>query len=297
MNQQDLARIHESIPHGDLRFHMMLHTFSSDVSRSERISAHWHKEFELLVLTNGNGIAHINHLCFPVSSGDILFINSGEVHSVSAPVGTPLDIYAVVFDRDLIASYGNDDIQQKYISRQANGELIFHSHFTRSAPAYPMLLSALSEIHSLYCSGRFSDCELLLKSDLLRIWHYLCQYPEASTPSFLQEDSKILLTKEILNLIHENYAEPLTLSLLSTHFHMSQGQFCRFFKSQVNMTPIEYLNYYRIGVSCDLLSGTVASISSIAISCGYNNISYFNRTFQKYMHCTPKQYRQKTCPC
>lgn len=43
----------------------------------------------------------------------------------------PLAFYALDFGRELISSYGNDDIQQKYISRQANGELIFRDHFKR----------------------------------------------------------------------------------------------------------------------------------------------------------------------
>ena len=80
---------------------------------------------------------------------------------------------------------------------------------------------------------------------------------------------------------------------LAAYFHMSEGQFCRFFKSQIGMTAIEYLNYYRIGVACDMLKDGILPISEIATECGYNNISYFNRTFRKYMHCTPGEYRVK----
>lgn len=58
---------------------------------------------------------------------------------------------------------------------------------------------------------------------------------------------------------------------------MSEGQFCRFFKSQVHMTLIEYINYYRIGAACDQLLSSSEPVSSIATGCGYSNISYFNR--------------------
>ena len=51
---------------------------------------------------------------------------------------------------------------------------------------------------------------------------------------------------------------------------------------KVGMTAIEYLNYYRIGVSCDRLRESDTPISEIAIGCGYNNISYFNRTSKIY---------------
>ena len=101
------------------------------------------------------------------------------------------------------------------------------------------------------------------------------------------------MIKQILQYIQENYARNLTLCGLAAYFHMSEGQFCRFFKSQIGMTAIEYLNYYRIGVACDMLKDGILSISEIATECGYNNISYFNRTFRRYMNCTPGEYQKR----
>lgn len=293
MKACDFALIHEPLPHGDMRFHLMLHEFSSDPSRSERVSSHWHEEYELLMITEGEGIAHVNSRHLEIATGDILFISSGEVHSLSAEPGIPLTFYAVDFGRELINSYGNDDIQQKYIHRQSTGELLFRSHFRPGEAAWEKLHAPLEEIRLLY-SQNPSGQELLIKAELLRVWHFLCQYPATSLPpAHKNDDAKIALTKEILQFIQSNYSENLTLEGLASRFHLSEGQFCRFFKSQVNMTAIEYLNYYRIGVSCDLLRDSSSSISAIALSCGYNNISYFNRMFRKYMHCTPKQYRKE----
>lgn len=74
------------------------------------------------------------------------------------------------------------------------------------------------------------------------------------------------LIKQILQYIQENYEKNVTLGELAEVFHMSEGQFCRFFKSQVGMTAIEYLNYYRIGVSCDRLRESDTPISEIAMA-------------------------------
>lgn len=59
-----------------------------------------------------------------------------------------------------------------------------------------------------------------------------------------------------------------------------------------HMTPFEYLNYYRINQSAYLLHNSDADISQIAGMTGFNNISYYNRTFQRYMHMTPSQFRK-----
>ena len=94
MKTPDISTIHETVLHGDMRFHLMVHEFASDPSRSERVTSHWHEEYELLFLTEGNGTAHVNGRALPISAGDILFFNSGEVHSISAPPGVPLTFYA-----------------------------------------------------------------------------------------------------------------------------------------------------------------------------------------------------------
>ena len=58
------------------------------------------------------------------------------------------------------------------------------------------------------------------------------------------------------------------------------------------MTATEYLNQYRVSVACDLLRESSAPVTAVAMDCGYGNISYFNRMFRRYMHCTPREYRE-----
>lgn len=78
----------------------------------------------------------------------------------------------------------------------------------------------------------------------------------------------------------------------TAEFHVSEGHLCRFFKSMTRMSPVEYINFYRISMSMELLRQTDMEISEISMRTGFNNISYYNRTFRKYMHMTPSQYRE-----
>ena len=244
MNKLEFARIHEMQFHGDIRFHLRLHEMTKEPLWPEPVPPHWHEEYEFLVITRGTGTACLNTRTMHIEPGDILFINAGIVHSFRGDEKNPLAFYALDFGRELISSYGNDDI--------------------------------------------------LIKSNLLRIWHYLCLDAEAtSIPLKKKDDERVRLIKQILQYIQENYEKNLTLCGLAAYFHMSEGQFCRFFKSQIGMTAIEYLNYYRIGVACDMLKEGILPISEIATECGYNNISYFNRTFRRYMHCTPGEYQKR----
>lgn len=293
MNQLEFARIHEMQFHGDIRFHLRLHEMTKEPLWPEPVPPHWHEEYEFLVITRGTGTACLNTRTMHIEPGDILFINAGIVHSFRGDEKNPLAFYALDFGRELISSYGNDDIQQKYISRQANGELIFRDHFKKDDAMWPYIEEPLEEIRTL-CSKEMAKNELLIKANLLRIWHYLCLDAEATSFTLKKkDDERVRLIKQILQYIQENYEKNVTLGELAEVFHMSEGQFCRFFKSQIGMTAIEYLNYYRIGVACDMLKDGILSISEIATECGYNNISYFNRTFRRYMHCTPGEYQKR----
>ena len=99
--------------------------------------------------------------------------------------------------------------------------------------------------------------------------------------------------KTVLNYIRKNYASRLTLADLADVLNLSPEHFCRLFHSITGKSPIDYLNYYRIECACELLSSSQKSITEVAYSCGFNDLSYFNRIFKRYKKVTPGHY-QKT---
>ncbi len=100
----------------------------------------------------------------------------------------------------------------------------------------------------------------------------------------------ILQYKNVLSLIESEYSSTLTLDDLSRAAGMTPKYFCKFFHEMTNKTPIEYLNYYRIESACEQLLTTDYSITEIALNCGFNDSSYFIKTFKKHRGVTPKQY-------
>ena len=72
---------------------------------------------------------------------------------------------------------------------------------------------------------------------------------------------------------------------------MSPKYFCRFFSEMTHQTPMDYLNRQRIEQSCYELSTTDDSITEIAYRNGFNDLSYFIRTFKKYKGITPENIK------
>ena len=103
----------------------------------------------------------------------------------------------------------------------------------------------------------------------------------------------ILQLKQVLEFIEKNYANPITLQELSASVSMSPKYFCRFFSEMTHQTPVDYLNRQRIEEACLQLAATDDSITEIAYRNGFNDLSYFIRTFKKYKGMTPGKYKRR----
>ena len=98
---------------------------------------------------------------------------------------------------------------------------------------------------------------------------------------------------KVLTKIRNDYSKPLTLDDLAEEAQLNKQYFCRAFRQATGKTPIDYLNYYRIECAAEQLSLSYVSITEIALSCGFNDLSYFNRLFKRSKGVTPSNYRKR----
>ena len=97
--------------------------------------------------------------------------------------------------------------------------------------------------------------------------------------------------KRVIGFIESNYREEITLADLAAAAGWSAKYLCRMFSQITGKSPVEYLNEYRVEQACALLSETDSQILDVAYSCGFNDQSYFIKTFKKYKGTTPGRYR------
>ena len=91
----------------------------------------------------------------------------------------------------------------------------------------------------------------------------------------------------------KNFHENISIEQLADLVHLSKSYFMSCFKKAVGIGAIEHLTHLRINAACDALADTGKMISDIAFSCGYSNLSNFNRQFKQIMGCSPKEYRKR----
>ncbi len=93
--------------------------------------------------------------------------------------------------------------------------------------------------------------------------------------------------------IHEHYAEPMSREELSRRLAVSERYLTRCFGQETGLTPVAYLNRYRVQQASEMLRRGQLTITEIALACGFSDSSYFGRVFQKEIGLTPSEFRRR----
>ena len=95
-----------------------------------------------------------------------------------------------------------------------------------------------------------------------------------------------------IEYIEQNYQRALSVDELAAHSNMSASRFFPRFKKEVGMTPVEYINRYRVNRAILLLiSDSELSVENISERTGFESSAYFRRVFKKTTGLSPREYR------
>jgi AraC-like DNA-binding protein len=98
--------------------------------------------------------------------------------------------------------------------------------------------------------------------------------------------------EKVMEFIHTSFDKQISLGEAAKIASMTESAFSRFFKLRTGMTFIDCLTEVRLGHASRMLISTTKTIAEVAYSCGFNNISNFNRIFRKKKSCTPRELRE-----
>ena len=275
----------EDRPRGTYSFPFEFHHIDSTHPRYV-MSYHWHVEYEIMRIISGSLSVTLDEKNFTAGAGDVIFVHSGVLHS-----GIPQDcIYqCIVFDVNAFLKYSSacSDYMQKIVRQ----EIMVYHHFDSRQPEIQAVVSSLF--------GAFQQKEPGYELTLIgQFYHFFGlvfgkHYYLESLQKTRRDYKRIMQLKQVVDFIEKNYTSPITLQELSASVSMSPKYFCRFFSEMTHQTPMDYLNRQRIEQACLMLTTTDDSITEIAYNSGFNDLSYFIRTFKKYKGVTPGKYKRR----
>ena len=267
-------------------------------SGRENSMPHIHDQYELLLCLS-------DHMCFDVDSGSgtehhliqkntLLLINNMDRHYFYPAEEAGENIrYVVYFDPAYIDSLSTDEVSllDCFLFRPFSSAQVLRVSEEQSQ-FLQQLLDKILDIDKRPAEtfyGKSLYLRLLLAELLLNVNSFYRAEHHIASPS---ASSKYRSVYAIINYIHTNYSEDLTLDALSAQFFMNKFYLCEVFKKVTGMSPNQYIINCRLMRAKELLLEGY-SVEDACARSGFNNMSHFSRTFKNKVGVNPKQYQKQ----
>ncbi|MFC4601713.1 helix-turn-helix domain-containing protein [Cohnella hongkongensis] len=97
-----------------------------------------------------------------------------------------------------------------------------------------------------------------------------------------------------VDYMHSRYREKIKLETLSDISGFTPTSYSREFKKCYGLSPIDYLNRYRIEQAKQMLAERNRSIKDVSAASGFGNEFYFSRMFKRHVGISPSHYVKRT---
>ncbi|MEN8230215.1 MAG: AraC family transcriptional regulator [Bacteroidota bacterium] len=278
----NLEKVQANINHSFHINHMKVDYFPS--------MRHFHPEVEIILIIQGTGTRYVEDSVERFAPGDLVMIGPNVSHEWSSDKSagsTVSEAIYILFNTEILGNefwnLPESKIIHKIIQQSRRGIKLTGNTRNR-------VTSLMKTIDSSYGFSR-----IILLMTILEMIAFSEEYQYLASPVIhpaINEQDSMRMNK-VYKYAIDNISEEITLDKAASIANLSIPAFCRYFKKRSNKTFIQFLNEIRIGQACRLLVNKNHSVSEICYSCGYNNISYFNRQFKKTTGFTPLGYRKK----
>ena len=276
--------------HGNEHFPFLVSYQKLSEYESGSFMWHWHPEIEITYVRKGTMCYKVNNLVYHLKEGDIVFNNSGALHSGTMENQEDCTYIPVTFDSRLIYGFFQSTINSKYVDPVIQDSLLPAICIDQSEPWHRPFREYLLRIIALD-KKKPDFYELDITICLQSMWRLLLEHityePQVSRENSLEYDR----IKKILSYIEDNYQNKITLNDIAGHIHLCESECTRLFKRHMNTTLFTFLQEYRIERSLEFLqSGEL--ISDVALNTGFSDSNYYSKVFAKIKGCSPREYRK-----
>jgi AraC-like DNA-binding protein len=265
----------------------VLNSFACREYTTPQFESAWHKhdEYELILITRGNGTLLLGDYTGPYEVDEVYFIASNLPHSFRKAqpdmIGSAIVIHfhAYIFGDTFLNMPELKGIHA-LLGKQEGIRL--ENDLGRYVSA---LLRGIEQQKGYY---RINTLLLCLES--------ITNSDDFTTLASRQTNKteKIDPTIEtIFEFSFAHYLTNVTLAQVAAQVNMTTTTFCRFFKKNVKKTYFDFLQELRIGHACKLLSETELPVLDICFQSGFNSWSHFSKKFRQLKQTSPLKYRNE----
>ncbi|MCD8198372.1 MAG: AraC family transcriptional regulator [Lachnospiraceae bacterium] len=242
---------------------------------------HYHDFYELVLYLGDAGIFCTENEEYTLHRADLVLISMFRPHFLLRNTDSDYQRFSIDIDLGLLISYStpasnlldifyNDTPVYHLTEEQFQKYLLLIDEYRRLTPArgHDILEKAL--IHRLLAYA-YNDCVSDEHMDETAIRH-------------------MQVIRRLLHYIDGHLSETITVRELAEEVHYSEYYLSRLFKKITGKTLTGYILEKKIETAAFLLRSGNRS-SQAAEQAGFRNYSYFYKSFKKYMHMSPAEYR------
>ena len=258
------------------------------------IKWHHHDEYELVLITSGNGQRYIGDIITKFEEGDLVLIAPNIPHfHLSAPEyfenNNLLSKSQVIFFTNSIFPVNMDSSNEfRSINKMFKSNFYFIK-FDKDTLDNQLMEKIKTLDHREGFKMLIQLYEILHTLSLTKYQVYEKRFDTKPELNARGED----IDNRVYSYLINNFKEKITLNQIAEYAGLCPGSLCRRFKQIAGKSLFTYLNDIRIEFSYKLLSESLLPISTIAYESGFQNISNFNRIFLKNTGITPAEYRKQ----
>ena len=265
-----VATRHEEYVYNNIPF-----VLNADLKRTyynRSAESNWHENLEIQFCISGSGTIVLNGEKYDFQKDDIIVVNSNVIHYTGTD--TNLTYSCIIVSNDFCQKNGVDPRKLTFSPKIKSKNIT----------------DRFCELKEIYMNPEIPFRVAKLNEIILKILIELADNHIIKTNS--NSNTKNFETvKSVITYIRENYNKKITLDEISKAVLCDKYALCREFKRLTGQTIIENLNNYRcINAMRFLNEGyTVAKAAEL---CGFDNLSFFTKTFKKYIGKLPSEYKK-----
>jgi AraC-like DNA-binding protein len=264
-------------------------SFACRKYRTPQFETNWHKheEYELIVITEGQGTALIGDYVGEYKKGDVFFLASNLPHwfrkSEQKMIGSATVVH---FLKEFWGASFLLMPEMKKIRQLLEGD---NNGLQLKQSLQKNIAAGIDQIEK---AGGVTRIQLLINN--LHLMSQSKQYrviTKAFDKDLNQKENSTI--DKIFIYSFKHFLEPVTLEAVAAEASMSIPTFCRFFKRNIKKSYFDFLKELRIGHACKLLRESNDPIIDICYNSGYNSWAHFSKQFKNVKDMTPNQYRKQ----
>ena len=240
-------------------------------------SANWHENVELLHILKGEGQVYSNGQVIPVKAGDIVLINANHLHGLTTDDGEMIHRYLIV-DRAFCLANGIDTSAISFETRvddsRVRAQLEALEQAYSEPPETPYRMAAI-------------------RSAVLGLMVTLCREHSTAATALERPEKSLSYVKQAIDYIRASYGKNFSLEDAAAFVGVNKCYLSREFHKYTGCSFVSYVNRTRCKMAQHLLRDGQLDICEVASRCGFENRSYFAKTFRQYVGMLPREYREE----